>query len=160
MMRDLYLVRHGQVDFPNNIRRCIGWTDLPLSPKGKRQGQELGKYFRLATAKQIPVFTSPLKRASETAELLAEGNPVLVEEGLKELNMGEWENIPMSHQDPKHPGEDPCKDRGRHYLRGPCRLKQLSSGGALEHPLPLPEPFPSLMEALTASGWMRKDTWR
>lgn len=67
-----------------------------FKPEGERQGQELGKYFRLATAKQIPVFTSPLKRASETAELLAEGNPVLVEEGLKELNMGEWENIPMS----------------------------------------------------------------
>lgn len=95
-MRDLYLVRHGQVDFPDNIRRCIGRTDVLLSEKGREQGQKLGKYFRHRIAGHVPVFTSPLKRARETAELLAGEYPVYVEDGLKEFHMGEWENMPMS----------------------------------------------------------------
>lgn len=94
-MRQLYLVRHGQVDFPDNIRRCIGWTDLPLSLKGRKQAMELGAYFRSAAGDGV-VFASPLIRARETAGLLAgEGRIVCVDEGLKELYMGEWENVPM-----------------------------------------------------------------
>lgn len=95
-MRNLYLVRHGHVDFPGGIRRCIGWTDLPLDERGREQAGELGRYFRRVTGQGTEVFASPLARAAETARLLAgEGRPVCVEEGLKELNMGEWENIPM-----------------------------------------------------------------
>jgi len=95
-MRNLYLVRHGQVDFPDKVRRCIGWTDLPLDRKGQKQGEELGAYFRHMAMDHVPVFSSPLTRARETARLLSQGStPVYIEEGLKELYMGEWENVPM-----------------------------------------------------------------
>jgi putative nucleotidyltransferase with HDIG domain len=96
-MRNLYLVRHGQVDFPGGIRRCIGWTDLGIDKKGRRQAEELGTYFQNLKEKNITVFTSPLLRAKETAKLLAgDSFPVCEEDGLKELNMGEWENVPMN----------------------------------------------------------------
>lgn len=95
-MRNLYLIRHGQADFPGNIRRCIGRTDLPLSEKGRKQGRELGDYFRSMTAAGVPVYASPLRRALDTARLLAGDSPVRTEEGLTELNMGEWENMPMA----------------------------------------------------------------
>lgn len=95
-MRELYLVRHGHVDFPGGIRRCIGRTDLPLDERGRDQARALGDYFRHMVGQGIPVFASPLKRAGETARLLAGDRPfVYVEEGLRELNMGEWENKPM-----------------------------------------------------------------
>lgn len=95
-MRNLYLVRHGHVDFPGGIRRCIGWTDLPLDERGQEQGRELGTYFQSLIQQGAAVFASPLTRARETARLLAgDSLPVGVEEGLKELNMGEWENVPM-----------------------------------------------------------------
>lgn len=96
-MRNLYLVRHGQVEFADNIRRCIGWTDLPLNDRGRKQGRELGAWFRHMIAEPVPVFASPLARTREMARLLSEGAfPVYEEEGLKELNMGEWENVPMN----------------------------------------------------------------
>lgn len=95
-MRNLYLVRHGKVDFPQGVRRCIGWTDLPLSDDGRRQARELHRYFRDRLKNGAVIFASPLKRAWETARLLSgDLAPVYREEGLKELNMGEWENVPM-----------------------------------------------------------------
>lgn len=96
-MRNLYLVRHGKVEFPDGIRRCIGWTDIPLSDEGKRQAKELHEYFKDRLKKGGKVFASPLKRTWETALVLSGGLvTVCPEEGLKELNMGEWENVPMS----------------------------------------------------------------
>lgn len=94
MERYLYLVRHGSVDFPGGIRRCIGRTDLPLSEAGRRQARALGAYF--ASRPLEAVYASPLCRAKETARGLADGRyPVVVEERLAELDMGEWENVPM-----------------------------------------------------------------
>lgn len=96
-MRNLYLIRHGRVDFPDNVRRCIGWTDLPLDQKGRKQGRDLGIWFHRLTKKYVPVFSSPLIRARETAGLLAgDAAAVRMDQGLKELNMGEWENIAMN----------------------------------------------------------------
>lgn len=91
-MRNLYLVRHGRVDFPEGIRRCIGRTDLMLDETGRRQAKKLAAYFDQITA----VFCSPLIRAAETAELLSAGRwPVKSVVDLQELDMGEWENIPL-----------------------------------------------------------------
>ena len=44
-MRTLYLVRHGMPAFPGEKKQCIGWTDLPLSPEGRRQMEALGEDF-------------------------------------------------------------------------------------------------------------------
>ncbi len=104
--RTLYLVRHGHVDFPDGIRRCIGRTDLPLDTSGFRQAAALGKYFsdierdKAGADNRAParytVYSSPLKRARETAEILSNGRwPVYTEPDLQELYMGEWENVPL-----------------------------------------------------------------
>lgn len=94
-MRNLYLVRHGSVEFPGGMRRCIGRTDLHLSDQGRAQAQNLGKYFA-KKEREFYVYTSPLSRAVETAEYISAGQfPVFEEPGLIELDMGEWENVPM-----------------------------------------------------------------
>lgn len=94
MERYLYLVRHGSVEFPEGKRRCIGRTDLPLSEAGRRQARALAAYF--AGHPVEAVYTSPLARTRETAVILS-GNrfPVTTAGGLVELDMGEWENVPL-----------------------------------------------------------------
>lgn len=94
MERYLYLVRHGSVEFPEGKRRCIGRTDLPLSEAGRRQARALAAYF--AGHPVEAVYTSPLARTRETAVILS-GNrfPVTAAGGLVELDMGEWENVPL-----------------------------------------------------------------
>lgn len=93
-MRQIYLIRHGKVAFLNGEKRCIGRTDLELGPEGIRQAEDLRDYF--AGFQKLTVFTSPLKRARQTAQILAGGRfPVIAEEDLQELDMGEWENQPL-----------------------------------------------------------------
>lgn len=62
---ELILLRHGQI--PGNLEhRFMGVTDQPLSPQGRLQAQ--------ATRAHLPavewVYTSPLSRCRETAQIL------------------------------------------------------------------------------------------
>ncbi len=92
--RRVYLIRHGAVEFQGGIHRCIGRTDVPLGERGRTQAEHLAEYF--ATHAVTRIFTSPLKRCRETAQILSHGRyPVEVEEGLREVDMGEWENLPL-----------------------------------------------------------------
>jgi broad specificity phosphatase PhoE len=92
----LLLVRHGVTTW-NREGRFQGHLDPPLDPIGVEQARLLGA--RLAAEEQGPVrvVTSPLTRASATAELLAEslrgvGRPIDVEphDGLMEIGQGDW----------------------------------------------------------------------
>ena len=69
-MRTLYIIRHGEVAFPDGKKRCIGRTDLPLSDAGRRHGEALRAYF--AEHPIEAVYASPLRRAKETARILAD----------------------------------------------------------------------------------------
>ena len=87
-MGNIYLIRHGQPDFPGGKKMCIGRTDLPLSKLGKLQAGLLLPYFK---DKQITVFSSPLTRARQTAAMLE--RPVTILPGLAELDMGQWDGL-------------------------------------------------------------------
>ena len=64
----LYLVRHCQVRNPDGV--LYGHLpDFPLSDKGVVQAHALGRYFAGTTARQI--YSSPLERARQTAEIIA-----------------------------------------------------------------------------------------
>lgn len=87
---ELYLIRHGQTIW-NKKGLLQGRTDIDLTEEGKNQAFELGlKYKNLKFDK---VFSSPLKRAYETAELIIQ-NPkikIIKDERLVELCFGEQE---------------------------------------------------------------------
>ena len=87
-MRTIYLIRHGQPDFPGGKKMCLGKTDLPLSKLGKLQAGLLLPHFK---DKQIAVFSSPLTRAKQTAAMLE--RPVTLLPGLAELDMGQWDGL-------------------------------------------------------------------
>jgi broad specificity phosphatase PhoE len=94
-MRTLYLIRHGEPEFEGGIRRCIGVTDLALNAAGRKKAQRLNAYFNMHPLEAV--YASPLGRAKETAEILSGGRyPVRIRETLRELDMGEWENVPLS----------------------------------------------------------------
>lgn len=90
MKTKIYVIRHCEA--AGNIERYFqGHTDGLPSPKGEHQCALLGERF-----KEIPldaVYTSPLTRARRTAEgvNLYHHLPIQVEEGLIEINGGQWE---------------------------------------------------------------------
>ncbi|WP_416403845.1 histidine phosphatase family protein [Arthrobacter sp. LFS091] len=64
------LVRHGQTDW-NAERRLQGSTDIPLNDVGR--GQARDAVAALSDRQWDVVVSSPLGRAAETAEIIAEG---------------------------------------------------------------------------------------
>lgn len=69
-MRSVYLIRHGHPDFPIASRICLGQTDTPLGPLGQLQGVLLARAF--AQTALTAVYTSPLRRAYDTARYLSD----------------------------------------------------------------------------------------
>jgi alpha-ribazole phosphatase len=86
----LLLVRHG-VTLNNQQARYTGQSDVAISPQGKQQASLLAE--RLAKEPLDVIVTSDLKRASTTAQIIAEHHEISVYEdaALRELAMGIWE---------------------------------------------------------------------
>lgn len=85
----IHLIRHGAIS-ETLQGRYIGTTDVPLSDKGK------AVLRRLAATQDYPyagvVFTSPLKRCTQSAKIIYPDITPLVIDHLSECNFGEWEN--------------------------------------------------------------------
>jgi broad specificity phosphatase PhoE len=100
---ELYLVRHGETDW-NRQRRIQGLTDIALNDAGREQARATGR--RLATRTWDGVYTSPLSRAFETAEIIAaelglpEPTPV---DALVERNYGDAEGLDFAQVDRRWP---------------------------------------------------------
>lgn len=76
------LVRHGQTDW-NAERRLQGSTDIPLNEVGR--GQARAAAAVLAPYEWDAIVSSPLGRAAETADLIAEGLGLKVSRRVPEL---------------------------------------------------------------------------
>lgn len=76
------LVRHGQTDW-NAERRLQGSTDIPLNDVGR--GQARAAVGILAPYEWDAIVSSPLSRAAETADLIAEGLGLSVARRVPEL---------------------------------------------------------------------------
>lgn len=88
--RHLLLVRHAAVSTAMQ-GRFLGRTDVPLAPEGLHHVRALTS--RLHALHPRRCLASPLIRARETAELLAEplGLTVEMEPDLREADFGDWE---------------------------------------------------------------------
>ncbi len=91
----IYLVRHGESE-ANVQKRYSGITDVDLSEKGKLQAAAAGK--RLLAEKISNVYSSPLKRAVDTAKIICreinlDENKIITEDCLIEVNFGVFENL-------------------------------------------------------------------
>lgn len=94
----LYVVRHGEN--PANINREFSYKliDYSLTPRGTRQAEETATFFSNKGVHAI--YSSPLKRALETAEAIAQplGLPVTVVEEFRENNVGDLERQPVTDE--------------------------------------------------------------
>jgi broad specificity phosphatase PhoE len=99
--RVLYLIRHGQSDFERVGDRWAsargGQWDPPLSEKGREQAGLLARRLRVMDLDPFVVYSSPLRRASETAEVFAReaGTAVSFDDDLVEAHIGGWEGKPF-----------------------------------------------------------------
>jgi 2,3-bisphosphoglycerate-dependent phosphoglycerate mutase len=93
-MTHLYLIRHGEN--LANLTKEFSYlkVDYSLTPKGKLQAEQTAR--TLQDRGIAAVYSSPLRRAYETAEQLAMllGQDVVVMEQFRELNVGELEGQP------------------------------------------------------------------
>jgi len=76
------LVRHGQTDW-NAERRLQGSTDIPLNEVGRGQARDAAAV--LSPYAWDAIVSSPLSRAAETADLIAEGLGLTVSRRVPEL---------------------------------------------------------------------------
>lgn len=65
----LYFFRHGEADWPDWKKSD---AERPLTPFGKKEMREVAKFLHCLKVNPDLIVTSPLPRASQTAEIAAE----------------------------------------------------------------------------------------
>ena len=90
----LILVRHGQTVW-NREKRAQGVSDIELNEYGRAQAECLA--LSLLDEGIDSIVSSPLKRAIQTAEAINRFHhlPIDTQDGLMELNMGDFEGIAL-----------------------------------------------------------------
>ena len=98
------LLRHGQTELSVQ-KRFSGTGDQPLTEHGRLQASAAAA--RLAASGATAVVSSPVRRARETADLVAAalGVDVATEPGLRETDFGDWEGYTFAEVQAKWPRE-------------------------------------------------------
>ena len=81
----IVLLRHGQTDY-NAERRFQGQADIPLNALGVQQAERARE--ALSRFEFDAIYSSPLKRALETARLVRPEAEILTDDRLMEINVG------------------------------------------------------------------------
>lgn len=110
----IYIMRHGETDW--NVKyKLQGQTNIPLNERGIQMARDVARknkdlHFDLC-------FCSPLDRARKTAELFLEGSdtPILIDDRLMEMNLGEYEGTENVFSKPDCPVYNLFKDP-THYI--------------------------------------------
>jgi alpha-ribazole phosphatase len=98
-MTEIILVRHGETEW--NVAEIFrGRIDIDLNETGVRQAELLAEY--LSKIKIDAIYSSPLKRASKTAEVIARNHKldVAIASELIDFDFGKWQGL--SHQEVKN----------------------------------------------------------
>lgn len=87
----VFLVRHGETD-SNREERFAGWSADSLNSRGWEQAEAVARWAARREEKPVRVYTSPVRRAAQTARVLSDrlGAPVRRVRELHELEVGAW----------------------------------------------------------------------
>lgn len=101
-MNRMILVRHGETEWNEGIR-YQGQRDIPLSERGRQQARRVAE--RLKGEKLAAIYSSDLRRAYETANVIADPHSIYVVPlmGLRETSFGEWEGMTYKEIASKYP---------------------------------------------------------
>lgn len=94
----IYIIRHGQTEL-NSRQALQGRSDYPMNEAGVAQAEAAAK--RLRGIGFDYVFTSPLRRAVRTAEIVAPGVPPIVDRRLIEMDYGPYEGADLRELPPE-----------------------------------------------------------
>lgn len=121
-------IRHGMTK-GNEEKRYVGRTDEPLSRRGREQilQKKTDGVYPPAGA----VWSSPMRRCLQTAELIYPGRPVRTDRGLRECDFGlfEYRNYVEMAEDPRYQAwvdsngtlPFPGGEDGEEFRRRSCR---------------------------------------
>lgn len=89
------LIRHGQTEWNRGAERFRGRADLPLNDTGRVQAQQVAAH--LAKEKIAAIYSSPLQRALQTVQPLADTMhlPVQPHPGLLDIDFGALEGMTL-----------------------------------------------------------------
>lgn len=91
----LYIMRHGKTDW-NALHKLQGRTDIPLNDDGRKMAENAAKEYRDVNFDVC--YSSPLKRAKETADIVLRGRniPIICDDRLVEMSFGKYEGVESS----------------------------------------------------------------
>ncbi len=97
---EIILARHGETEW-NVVEVFRGRVDIGLNETGVRQAGLLAGYLR--DVRLDAVYSSPLKRALHTAEIIAgrQGINVNINPGLIDCDFGEWQGLALKEVEDK-----------------------------------------------------------
>lgn len=100
-MSKIYIIRHGQTDLNKN-HVLQGRVDEPLNEDGLRQAKSAAALLRTLDVSIDQVWSSPLQRAKDTAEIIAdEGVPIQTDDRLLEMDYGPYEGMDLTSPPPE-----------------------------------------------------------
>jgi broad specificity phosphatase PhoE len=99
---EILLARHGETDW-NRESRFQGHADPALNDLGRQQAGELAE--ALAGEELAAVYSSPLRRALETAQVIAarHGLDAVPVGGLREVDVGSWQGLTRDEIEQRFP---------------------------------------------------------
>ena len=88
----IYMIRHGETDW-NIVKRLQGRSDIPLNEEGRRLARVTAK--ALENVPFTKIYTSPLLRAKETAQIIKGDRniPILEDKRIQEISFGIYEGL-------------------------------------------------------------------
>ena len=88
----IFVTRHGETEYSLKNVVC-GSTDCKFTERGRKQAQDLAEKLNKRSSQIDIIYSSPLIRARETAEIISGviSVPVVVDDRLREQNCGAYE---------------------------------------------------------------------
>lgn len=129
-MGKLYLVRHGRTAW-NKGEVFRGTSEVPLDDVGRRQAALVGDALRRECAESSglpPVYCSPLARALETAQIVAQcfatdgshgASDVRVDHRFTDIDVGFWTGFSLQEVEVRDPGLYDSWVKSPHIVRFP-----------------------------------------
>ncbi|WP_457556776.1 histidine phosphatase family protein [Candidatus Harpocratesius sp.] len=100
------LIRHAQTTW-NKLKKVQGQADPPLSKEGREQAQKLHERIASELSQYSVIYSSPMKRALETAELIQGKSqvPIKIDNRLRSRNLGLFSGKTLESIQKKYPQE-------------------------------------------------------
>lgn len=114
---EIVFIRHGQTDVNKDNRLQGAEIDAELNEKGRTYAKKAAVNFN--EDEFDVVYSSPMKRAVETAKIFTKGKKELhLDKRLVEFDFGDWDGMKMDEINAKHPDVvDPWGKVNRDYVK-------------------------------------------